>query len=282
MQIDFICNLYKLKSLKMDLRQNADRFTGNRYVKTYDKFRPYPPEDILFQTLNYLNKQKADVVVDLGCGTGISTAIWQDLANKIFGVEPSQEMIDVALNRNDDEKIEYQLGYSNNVALPSSSVDIISCSQSFHWMEPVSTLKEIDRLLIKGGVMVIYDVIWPPSVNFLYEKLYAELFTQIERLTSQLKETVATRWDKNEHFNNVRKSGHYTFAKETYFHKTEEITTEKLLGIALSQGGLEALLKRGYSEEEIGLIAFEKQIREMEQLPFERITYNYRVIYAIK
>lgn len=266
----------------MDLKLNADRFTGDKYVRDYDKYRPTPPNDILLQTLNYLNKPKANRVLDLGCGTGISTVIWNDFANEIIGVEPSKEMLSMAHQNNGNSKIKYLNNFSNEIPLKSKSIDIISCSQSFHWMEPESTLKEIDRLLVKEGVLVIYDIFWPVSVNYKYEAAYKNLFSNVDLITSKLDQKIAIRWNKNNHLENVIKSNYFKFAKETYFHKTEDVSKEKLIGLAKSQGGLEALLKRGLSKKEIGLSKFEKEVQEMNDLTNDKMIYNYKAIYAIK
>ncbi len=267
----------------MDLRLNADRFTGGEYINTYDRYRPTPPVGIIYQTLNYLNTTKADRIVDLGCGTGISTRVWSDFAEEIVGIEPSEEMIAIAIkNLVDATNIKYQTGYSNEIPLPANSVDCVTCSQSFHWMEPKSTLHEINRVLKENGVLVIYDVIWPPSVNFEYENAYNQLFDRVHKLTKQLQETIAYRWDKKQHVENVRQSGHFRFSKETYYHKSENFTKEQFIGIALSQGGLEALIKRGFSEDEIGINEFKKAVENMETPRFNTTTYNYRVVYGVK
>ena len=84
------------QNLLANIKLNADRFTGQEYVNTYDKYRPGPPVEIIHQALNYLNKSRAEKVLDLGCGTGISTQIWRDFAKEIIGIDPSSEMIDVA------------------------------------------------------------------------------------------------------------------------------------------------------------------------------------------
>ena len=267
----------------MKLELNAERFTGEEFVKIYDKFRPNPPTEIIHQALNYLNKPKADLVVDLGCGTGISTEIWSNFANEVIGIEPSQEMVSAAKNKDRKSKnTKYLLGFAHKIALPSKSVDIISCSQSFHWMEPVSTINEINRVLKKNGVFLVYDVIWPPSVNFEFENSYFELFERVTKLTNELNETIAFRWSKNQHLLNIKKSQHFKFSKKTFYHKTEKLSKEQFIGIALSQGGLEALLKRGNTKDEIGITKFVTDINNFEYPSFEEITYNYVVIYNIK
>jgi ubiquinone/menaquinone biosynthesis C-methylase UbiE len=265
----------------MDLNLNAERFTGRNYISTYHQFRPEPPKEIILQALNYLDKSENVTVLDLGCGSGLSTKVWEDNAEKIMAFDPSKEMIDFASERNKSSKIEFKVGYSHDISLPSESVDIISCSQSFHWMEPLGTLKEVKRLLKSGGVFLVYDVIWPPCVNYAYELAYNKLFSTIDRLTEDLDEKIAIRWDKKKHYENIVKSNFFKFVKEAYFHKSETISKDKLLGIAMSQGGLEALLKRGFSKAKIGLDKFEKLIEDLEVSP-DYIIYNYRVTYAIK
>ncbi|MCB0461028.1 MAG: methyltransferase domain-containing protein, partial [Flavobacteriaceae bacterium] len=72
---------------------NSERFSGQQYINLYNKYRPSPPKEIIHQTLNYLNSYSVERLVDLGCGTGISTLVWNDFASEIIGIEPSKEMV---------------------------------------------------------------------------------------------------------------------------------------------------------------------------------------------
>jgi ubiquinone/menaquinone biosynthesis C-methylase UbiE len=230
-----------------------------------------------------LDNPNVNKVVDLGCGTGASTLVWSEFAKEVLGIEPSKEMLSTAKQKKATEAtISFLAGYADSIPLPSRTADIVSCSQSFHWMEPASTLNEINRVLSDNGVLVIYDVIWPPSVSFEFERTYNELFEKVEELTKGLQEVIAHRWEKTRHLDRVRESGHFSFSKETYFHKTEKFSKEQFIGIALSQGGLETLLKRGYSEDEIGITDFLEKINGAEEPNFSEITYNYRVIFVKK
>ena len=264
----------------MDLKRNAKRFTGKAYVSLYDNFRPEPPVAILQQGLSYLGVDKADLIIDLGCGTGISTRVLGKYGNAIIGVEPSEEMLSIAKEKTQAKHISYQQAYANAIDVKSSSVDMITCSQSFHWMEPQSTLKEIDRVLKTNGVLIIYDVIWPPSTNFKLELAYKQLFTKVDQLTDSLDETIAHKWEKHNHLSNVKKSNAFNYVKEAYYHKTEPFNTDTFIGIALSQGGLEALLKRGFSEKEIGVTRFKNTVQNIAE-SCDTLTYNYKVIFGV-
>lgn len=266
----------------MNLQLNAQRFTGKNYVHLYDKYRPTPPVEIIHQSLNYLNQAKAEQVIDVGCGTGLSTQVWADAAHSVIGVEPSAEMRAIASTKSQAHHVSYQEGYSNDLPFAHHSVDIVACSQSFHWMEPHSTLAEINRVLKDKGVLVIYDVIWPPAVNLEFEQAYQELFARVSELTATLDTAIAHRWPKQAHFTNVKDSSYFRLSKTAYFHKTERLTKEQFIGIALSQGGLEALLKRGFSEEEVGLSQFKEKIEAAKMPVYEEITYHYSVVFGIK
>ncbi len=43
---------------------------------------------------------------------------------------------------------------------------IVTCAQSFHWMEPESTFIEVARILRPGGVFAAYDYDRPPTVHW--------------------------------------------------------------------------------------------------------------------
>ncbi len=63
-----------------DFTGNIERFTG--FAPHYDRFRPSPPTALapLLSTLSAL--PNPTLVVDLGCGTGLSTRYWSDKADR--------------------------------------------------------------------------------------------------------------------------------------------------------------------------------------------------------
>lgn len=67
-----------------------------------------------------------------------------------------------------------------------------------------------------------------------------------------------------------------------FFHQTVPLTKEQFIGIALSQGGLEALLKRGFTKDEIGITTFEASIHSAPIPLYSQMNYNYQVIFGVK
>lgn len=70
-------------------------------------------------------------------------------------------MLRVAQQLNRD-KVSFIQAYSHETNLPEESADIVVCSQSFHWMEPASTLSEVHRILKPDGIFATIDYDWPP------------------------------------------------------------------------------------------------------------------------
>lgn len=157
--------------------KNADRFLG--FADVYENARPKLPSFPVEIATRYLNK-KPSLVVDLGCGTGLSTLAWADFSDKVIGIEPSEDMLKIAKNKT-SENVEFLKGFSHNTGLLSESVDVVACSQSFHWMNPQETLKEIDRILKKSGIFMTIDCDWPPAGCWQIEKAYQVLFGQVHK-----------------------------------------------------------------------------------------------------
>lgn len=140
------------------IRNNVKRF--ERFGTLYDENRPKPPQDVVGIVKKYLRRQ-LQTVIDVGCGTGLSTFLWVNEADSIIGFETNDDMRNVALAKSKvlDSPSNIQLikGLSHQLDIPTESADVVTCSQSFHWMEPHSTLQEFSRVLGNGGVYAAYD-----------------------------------------------------------------------------------------------------------------------------
>jgi len=121
-------------------------------------------------------------------------------------------------------------------------------------MEPDSTFAEAARILREGGVFAAYDCDWPPVINPEAELAYNDFQHCAHVLEEQLgiMESI-TRWQKSGHLDRIRQSGRFRYVREILMHGVESGNAERLVGLALSQGGVESLIKLGLGDEEIGL-----------------------------
>jgi len=238
--------------MMMNAHKNADRFNG--FAGLYDNTRPACPKYVVDVLTRYLGRHP-QTVVDIGCGTGLSTLVWKDAADKIIGVEPNEDMINQAIESAEGYgNIEFVRAFSDNTGLDWSSADIVTCSQSFHWMEPESTLREINRLLKPGGVFAAYDCDWPPVCDADLDSAYQVLddyFDEIEDSISEYK-----KYPKNRHLENIRQSGYFKYAREIVFANTENCDADRYYRFALSQGGTQIILKKNPALVEKEIAAF--------------------------
>jgi SAM-dependent methyltransferase len=225
------------------------------FAETYDRNRPRPPFVLLETLCGYARAERPALVVDLGCGTGLSTRAWSGLAERAVGVEPNAAMLAVAVPA---PGVEYRQAFAQDTGLEDGCADIVTCSQSLHWMDPEPTFAEAARILRPGGVFAAYDYDWPPVVDPEID----EAFDAYQARRGGLRETRGIlrggdRWVKSEHLARMRESGRFRFCRELLFHSFEEGDADRLVGfghslgcpVAMNDEELERELRLGEVEE---------------------------------
>lgn len=259
---------------------NIERFSG--FADTYDAYRPQPPV-VIADILSQLSQARPKLVVDIGCGTGLSTRIWAGRADQVIGIEPNPDMRAQAEQSTSSSEISYRAGTSTDTGLADASADIVTASQAFHWMEPGPTLDEVNRILRQGGVFATIDCDWPPTINREAEEAY-NAFTKHSHEIQQERgvDRASVSFSKSGHLQHIQESGHFGYTKEILVHNIASGSAESLVGLAMSFGGVAGMLKMGLSEEEIGLAvlrtAAEKSIGP-NPMPWY---FSYRIRLGIK
>ncbi|MEK4510713.1 class I SAM-dependent methyltransferase [Paenibacillus sp. FSL K6-2524] len=267
------------------LSNNVTRFTG--YANLYDKYRPEAPLQVVNLLTQYVG-HKPTLVLDLGCGTGLSTIIWKEHADQVVGIEPNEDMRNKALEKlqllGGTPSITFVAGYSDQTPAKSASADIVTCSQSFHWMEPESTLKEINRILKKNGVFAVYDCDWPPTLHWTLEAEYLNLIQKADAVIQQNVDTfdLVHKWNKDGHLDNFRASGIFRFTKEIVFHNIEICSAERYVGLALSQGSVQNVLKLNLRDLDEDIEAFGQNVERYFDSRDLDIMFNYRMRLGVK
>ncbi len=221
---------------------NADRFSG--FAALYDEARPALPLYAV-EIMTRYRGGTPDLVVDLGCGTGLSTAAWKTHCGRALGIEPSDDMLRVAFAKADDT-VSFRKAFAHETGLPTGSADVVVCSQSFHWMEPERTLAEVNRLLKPEGIFATVDCDWPPVCDWQAEQAYAALFEKVHAIEFSHPDIRNTfvRWDKDRHLSNIRGCGYFQYTREIVFANRELCDAHRFIALAMSQGGLQTILKK--------------------------------------
>jgi len=251
-------------------KENIERWSG--YADFYNDSRPVPPEVIAKSVLLYM-KNNPEIVVDLGSGTGLSTMMWQNIAKEIVGIEPNDDMRETAEKTTKSNNITYKKGVSNETNLPSDYADVVTISQAFHWMDMDSTLLEIYRILKSDGILAIFDCDWPPAIDWGIEKAYIDLKSKGDAICfSQEKHAVQN--DKSSYISVLNSFGKFRFLKEIVCHKVEKCTPKRMIGITLTQGGIQDAMKIDAS--------FKKDVDEYCDLVNARCDYEFEIVFSYR
>src|ERR1700747_2159430 len=141
----------------MSFADAKQRFSNR--VADYVRYRPGYPAALMELLRGECGLRADHAVADVGSGTGILAKLFLENGNRVFGVEPNEEM------RNagdeflvDQKKFSRFHGFSKPPTRPDSIVDFITAAQAFHWFEPAATRREFLRILKpRGWVVVIWN-----------------------------------------------------------------------------------------------------------------------------
>ena len=101
-------------------------------------------------------------VLDVGSGTGYALRrLAQALpaAQELTGVDAAPDMVRVAREAGDDQRVRFVEGTAEDLPLPDASVDLVVSTTSFdHWRDQGAGLAEISRVLVPGGHLVLSDL----------------------------------------------------------------------------------------------------------------------------
>jgi SAM-dependent methyltransferase len=223
-------------------------YADETFPAGYDAHRPSPPAALLDMLCLAAQVVRPRVVVDFGSGTGLSTRVWAERADEVVGVEPSDQMRARAEAATTAPNVRYVGATAQDTGLGSDSVDIVTCSQSLHWMTPEPTFAEAARILRPGGVFAAYDYDWPPLVHWEVERAFVGVLERVEGAVAE-----KTAFGKGEHLPRMAGSGRFRFTREVVLHGMERGGARRLVGMALSLGPLSVALRNGQSEESLGL-----------------------------
>ena len=264
------------------MTETSEIWSGKAH--SYDRVRPTPPRALLDLLTQLIGTPHPALVVDVGSGTGLSTAIWGERAERVIGIEPNADMRQEATHNVEGHPyaahIEYREGLAHQTGLPDGCADIVTAAQSFHWMEPTATLAEIARILRPGGLFAAYDYDSPPAIHWELDRLALEVARRLVELFQQRGMAQSLKiWPKNKALDPLRESAHFRFTREVLLHHIEQGDAARFMEMMQSN----ALSQQfQFTEQEIGFDRLRQAALQhigSEPMPWY---FSYRVRIGIK
>ena len=134
--------------------------------KAYDSVRRGYPKTV-FAYLKKLAKGKGIKVLDIGCGTGLATRDLKKNGFEVVGADKDAVMLEFARKRKSG--IPYIVAPANKLPFKNNEFDVVTAFTALHWFADKKSLREIKRVLKKGGLF--FTALKDPSEEKRFQKL---------------------------------------------------------------------------------------------------------------
>ena len=201
------------------------RLTFGAHADEYERARPEWPEE----AARWLVPKDAELVVELGAGTGKLTRAVAALGVRVVAVEPDPRMLAVLRGLG----LEGVEGSAEAIPFDAGVADAVVAGSSLHWFELEAALPEIHRVLRPGGR---FGFGWNhrddrhPAVARMTEAVYRP---QVRRR--------APRWRSRDWPAELAASGLFGDVEQALFDHVHELPREALRDHLLSYSGVAAL-----------------------------------------
>ena len=151
----------------VEQRRRAESFGSA--AAAYDRWRPRYPESLIAA----LDVRSGCRALDVGAGTGIASVQLAHAGATVLAVEPDASMAAVARSKGIDVEVDSFERWD-----PAGRLfDLVTFAQSFHWVDPVSSLpRVIDVLAPRGRLALLWNrmsAVDPPQEAI--ESVHAEV-----------------------------------------------------------------------------------------------------------
>ena len=153
----------------------------------YNKGRKADPQLVQF-LLKHLQPEHHKQYLDIGCGTGNYTIEIHRKALNLIGIDPSEEMLNVARKRSDS--IDWKIGTVINTGMDINSIDgVIGSLTIHHWPNLPIAFKALHNILRKKGKLVLFTSTNEQMQTYWLHHYFPEMMKTSADQMPSLKET---------------------------------------------------------------------------------------------
>lgn len=170
-------------------------FEGAAHAAAYAKFRPHPPlslverivsfaKESIFMNKNGITKRLTQAeplkaAADVGCGSGQSTELLSPYVKEVTGLDVSEAQVMEARKLNKYPNVSYKVSPAETLPFSDKSLSLVTSCQACHWFDMPAFYKEVDRILVPGGILALYGYLFPKPIH---ENSGDELYSLIDHV----------------------------------------------------------------------------------------------------
>jgi len=137
------------------MRSNR-QFEGSGHASLYAKFRPLPPPSIMDQIIKFrVASPPFGLTVDVGCGSGQFTRLLLPVSTSVIATDCSETQVEQAKNVLKGDNCRVMVSQAETIEVDERTVDLVSVCQALHWFDTDKFYKEVERVLVPGGILAV-------------------------------------------------------------------------------------------------------------------------------
>ncbi|KAM9009928.1 putative methyltransferase [Ara ararauna] len=156
-------------------------FEARGHAAIYQKYRFAPGKELQRTILSYLREKgtnSAELVVDVGCGSGQGTRFLAEHFKKVVGTDISEAQIQEAREGPSMPNVSYSVCPAEELPFTDASVDLLTSFTAAHWFDLEKFMREAKRVVRPGGCVAIST--YTVDMSLRYGKC-SEKLTQVFR-----------------------------------------------------------------------------------------------------
>jgi SAM-dependent methyltransferase len=133
-------------------------------AKDYGRYRAGFPDEFFERLAVFGIGKSGQRVLDLGTGTGTLARGFALRGCDVTGLDPATALVEEArkLDLESGVAVRYVIATAEETGLPDQSFDVVTAGQCWHWFDRPKAAREVRRLLVPQGRIVIAHFDWLP------------------------------------------------------------------------------------------------------------------------